>query len=155
MTPTEYDQWRPGAVAHYADEHIRAGSMPRDTAHELAEKQFADLLPDGVATPDHHLLVPEVDGSPVGLLWLFRRPDDTVYVYDVAINEDKRGHGLGRQLMLAGEDRARELGATAIKLHVFGDNTVARRLYRGLGFTETNVMMAKSLIGPEPGESER
>jgi ribosomal protein S18 acetylase RimI-like enzyme len=37
------------------------------------------------------------------------------------------------------------MGIQKVTLHVFGDNTVARSLYRKLGFVETNVVMAKSL----------
>lgn len=70
MSQAEYDEWRPGAVARYADDHARVGSMPADRAQEMAEKQFADPLPDGVYTPEHHLLIPQFDGSAVGLLWL-------------------------------------------------------------------------------------
>jgi len=146
MTAAEYDEWRPGAVADYAEHHIKAGSMPADKAHELSEKQFSELLPDGPSTSGEHLLIPEVDGSVVGLLWLHIVPNDpAAFVYDVVVDERMRGMGLGRQLMQAGEDYAREEGAGSIKLHVFGDNTVARGLYLSLGYRETNVMMAKSL----------
>ncbi len=40
---------------------------------------------------------------------------------------------------------ARELGYDAIGLHVFGDNEVARALYRSAGYVETDVTMRKRL----------
>ena len=40
---------------------------------------------------------------------------------------------------------ARALGYDAIRLHVFGDNAVARRLYRAVGYEETDVTMRKRL----------
>ena len=40
---------------------------------------------------------------------------------------------------------ARSLGYDAIGLHVFGDNDVARTLYRTSGYEETDVTMRKAL----------
>jgi len=48
--------------------------------------------------------------------------------------------------MEALEPLARSLGYDAIRLHVFGDNAVARGLYQAVGYTETDVTMVK-LIG--------
>ncbi len=147
MTQSEYDEWLPGAVDDYARHHVEAGSMPADEAQRMSEKQFADLLPDGVSTPEHHVLIPDVDGDAVGLLWLHIPSDDapTAFIYDVVVDPARRGTGLGRAVMLAGEQYAVARGAVSMRLHVFGSNTVARHLYTSLGYEETNVMMAKSL----------
>ena len=40
---------------------------------------------------------------------------------------------------------ARTLGYDEIGLHVFGDNEIARNLYRSAGYVETNVSMVKRL----------
>jgi ribosomal protein S18 acetylase RimI-like enzyme len=47
--------------------------------------------------------------------------------------------------MDAFERLARSLRYDTIRLHVFGDNTVARGLYRAVGYTETDVTMVKHL----------
>jgi ribosomal protein S18 acetylase RimI-like enzyme len=148
MTEEEYAAWYPEAIAGYADGHIKAGSMPADSAHEMAAKQFADLLPDGLATPAHHLLIGEADGERVGVLWLNIPTEGervNAFVYDVEVEESQRGKGYGRGMMVGAERYALDHGAATIKLHVFGDNTVARGLYRSLGYVETNVNMAKPL----------
>jgi ribosomal protein S18 acetylase RimI-like enzyme len=114
----------------------------------MATKQFGDLLPAGVETAEHHLLVGVVDGPEVGMLWLKipTTPEPVVaFVYGVEVDEPMRGRGYGRAIMLAAESYAREHGAATIRLHVFGDNTVARGLYESLGYETTNVNMAKSL----------
>ena len=67
------------------------------------------------------------------------------FVYDIAIHEDRRGQGYGRAAMLACAERARELGAHSVGLHVFGRNTVARGLYTSLGFQEPDVTMSLPL----------
>jgi ribosomal protein S18 acetylase RimI-like enzyme len=148
MTAAEYDAWVPGAIEAYAADHVRVGSKPADTALETATKEFETLLPDGVDTAEHHLLVVMADDDRVGILWLNIADNIAgpgAFVYDVEVDAAKRGKGYGRGIMLAAEDYARDRGATSIKLHVFGDNTVARRLYDSLGYSATNVIMAKPL----------
>lgn len=146
MTRAEYDAWSPRAIAEYANDHVRAMSMPQDRAQEMAEEQFVDLLPDGPATAEHHLLVPEIDGASIGSLWLHLPVDSDnrmAFVFDVEVTQVLRGRGFGRAVMIAAEDYARARGAASMRLHVFGDNVAARGLYESLGFTVTNVMMAK------------
>lgn len=147
MTEAECAEWMPHAISSYAEDHIRMGSMPADKAHELAAKQFAELLPDGPNTARHDLLVAEDGGERVGIVWL-NMPENaggTVFVYDVEVDEDKRGQGYGRAIMVAAEEHGRQGGAGAIRLHVFGDNVAARRLYESLGYEATNINMAKPL----------
>ena len=152
MSEAEYVEWYPRAISEYAEGHIKAGSMPADTAHDLAAKQFADLLPDGLATTAHHLLIGEVEGERVGILWLnipVEGEKVNAFVYDVEVESDQRGKGYGRGMMVGAESYARDHGAATIKLHVFGDNTVARALYISLGYLETNVNMAKALTSED------
>jgi len=149
MTPDEYDAWLPNSIEEYAAEHARAGSRPADKSLEMAHEEFQKLLPHGLATPEHHLLVGHVDGAPVGFLWLRIPPAGPgsvdAFVYNVEVDPDQRGKGYGRGLMEGAEVYARDQGATAIRLHVFGHNTVARSLYESLGYATTNVNMVKPL----------
>jgi RimJ/RimL family protein N-acetyltransferase len=46
------------------------------------------------------------------------------------------------------ENKARELGAGKVELHVFGHNREARTLYEKLGYTATSIVMAKP-VGTE------
>jgi ribosomal protein S18 acetylase RimI-like enzyme len=151
MTQEEFDAWMPRAIEAYAADHERNGSRPPGQALEIAKQEFATLLPDGVDTAEHHLLTGTVGGRPIGMLWLFlpaapRAGTTGAFVYDVEVDPDKRGGGFGKGLMLAAEDFARQHGADVIKLHVFGDNTVAIRLYERLGYEPTNINMAKRLV---------
>ena len=156
MTQAEYDEWVPRTIEAYAADHKRNGTWPAGQELDMARKQFALLLPDGPNTASHHLLVGTADGERVGLLWLWIDAPDagstsSAFVYDVEVEEAKRGKGFGRSLMLAAEDFAREHNATAIKLHVFGDNAVAIRLYEALGYQPTSISMAKPLTAPPTG----
>lgn len=67
------------------------------------------------------------------------------WVWDIAIDADKRGRGLGRPAMLLGEEYARARGAHTLGLSVAGFNTGARGLYESLGYETTSVKMRKKL----------
>ena len=147
MTEDEYVDWYPEAIAAYAAEHIKAGSMPADKAHEMAAKQFADLLPDGLATPAHHLLVGEADGGTgSGSCGSTSRPRAKVSTRSSTTSRwrPQRGKGYGRAIMEAAEHYSLDHRAATIKLHIFGDNTVARSLYESLGY------VARTSTWPSP-----
>ena len=148
MTAAEYDVWIEATTVWYAEDRATATGMPRDVSLEKARAQVATLLPDGHATAGMYLLLVVDDtGTEVGVLWLGPHPErpDTLYVWDISIDEPFRGRGFGRAAMLAAEDVARDAGAVAIGLNVFGPNTAARRLYDSLGYDVTSQQMLKKL----------
>ena len=149
MTPEQYESWLPAAVEGYAQQRSESGLGALDSTRERAVKEFDTLLPDGVATPDHHLLVAYDDGRTVGTLWLHIHDEWGVrraFVYDVEVDESQRGRGYGRAIMTAGEEYARGQGASTMALNDVAQNDVARSLYDKLGYLVTNVNMQKGLV---------
>ncbi|HWU84948.1 MAG TPA: GNAT family N-acetyltransferase, partial [Rhodocyclaceae bacterium] len=55
-------------------------------------------------------------------------------IHDVVVTESERGQGIGRQLMQAAEELARELGCCKLTLEVLQGNTKAQAVYRSLGY---------------------
>jgi ribosomal protein S18 acetylase RimI-like enzyme len=135
-------------LAGYIDGRIGAGEAP-EKARRIAQEQTAVLFPDGRPAPGQLVYrVIDDDGVAVGLLWIGPHgPDDPhhFWVWDVAIDENQRGRGLGRAAMLLAEEAARHHGATELGLNVFGPNTVARRLYESLDYETTAINMRKAL----------
>lgn len=129
----------------YLAELVRSGMSPKE-AEENADRNLARTFPDGIPVEGQHIGHVVVDGQDVGVLWLGLAGDepDRWYVYDVEIDEDKRGRGFGRQAMLLAES-FREHGAVTLGLNVFGFNSIARSLYRSLGYEESAVQMRKKL----------
>jgi ribosomal protein S18 acetylase RimI-like enzyme len=148
MVTDEFEAWLRGAIDGYAAHHAAAGSWPAEGSVERAQREFDELLPDGLQTAQHHLLVATANGGRVGILWLKVPPpgEEPAFVYDVEVDPDQRGRGYGRAIMVAAETYSIDHGARRIRLHVFGANTVARSLYESLGYDVTNVVMAKSLV---------
>ena len=141
----EYDAFIARAMAYYVDDMVRAG-IERDVAQAKADKDLPQLLPDGLATPDHFMYAIEHDGRFAGYLWLCNRDGElghSLFVYAVEIDDELRGRGLGRAAMVFAEEEAQRLGIAKVALNVFGGNAAARHLYLSLGYEETAVHMEK------------
>ena len=146
MTDAEYQRFLEPAIAEYAQDHVQAGQWTAEEAMGQSRKEFLALLPDGVKTPDHYLftLVNETRQN-VGMLWFAMRGHGEAFVYDVRVDDAFRRRGYASQAFLELENKARNLGATRISLHVFGKNHGAIEMYNKLGYEPTNILMAKAL----------
>jgi ribosomal protein S18 acetylase RimI-like enzyme len=154
MTSAQFDVWSRRSADGFVAQQVAAGLQPEPEARAFAEQQLEDLLPEGAATPTHHLWQVVAQNDVVGALWLRVRalPAEVEgYVFDIEIEARARGRGFGRATMLAAEVAARDLGADVIRLNVFADNTAAVRLYESLGYTATAVSLTKWLTGDPSG----
>jgi ribosomal protein S18 acetylase RimI-like enzyme len=123
-----------GFSTEYADENI-----------ESSRKQF---FPNDELAPGNFLFFAFNDGVKVGKLWLcsVERESKTEWsVYDIETFEGFRGKGFGRRIMLEAEDYVRSKNGASISLSVFGNNSVARKLYDSLNYETIRVGMKKSL----------
>ena len=153
LRPLREDEWsafREDSKREYAADMVENGGFTRGAAERKAERDFASLLPDGLATEEQFIFAIEDSGTgeKVGRLWFARRATDAgevAFLFDIHLDEGARGKGLGRSAMLALEEEARARGLERISLNVFGGNAVARGLYASLGYRETAVWMAKEL----------
>ena len=150
MNVEEFERYLERAIPEYADMHLRAGNVAPEDSLKRAQKDYADLLPQGVATPGHHLFTfMAVDGSAsLGMCWFEIKQTQgktKAFIYDFYLEEAHRGKGLSRQVMDEVERRASTLGAVSIGLHVFGDNLAARALYEKCGFRYGDMQMIKDL----------
>jgi len=149
MEPGAWDAWRHSSIVRYAADMVRVGAWSPETAEDQATALFARLVPDGRETAGHEFRSVVADtGETVGALW-FAAEDEvghgTAFIWDIVIDSSHRGGGYGRAAMEALEPLARSLGYDAIRLHVFGDNAVARGLYQAVGYAETDVTMSKRI----------
>jgi ribosomal protein S18 acetylase RimI-like enzyme len=132
---SEFDSWYPRLVEGYGQSFVDAGLLSPEEARVRAEEQTAELLTDGLATEGHEFVTLLDRGEPVGEIWLRHGLEPGMsYVFDVEVHADQRGKGYGRALMIAGEAASLAAGSERLGLHVFGHNTVARRLYEKLAY---------------------
>jgi GNAT superfamily N-acetyltransferase len=125
---TDYDGWSRlwnGYNAFYG----RAGAtaLPEQITAATWERFFA---------PDEpvHALVAEYQGQIVGLAhYLYHRSTtrlhDVCYLQDLFTDEQLRGKGIGRHLVLAVYDAAREAGSSRVYWQTQASNAAGRALY--------------------------
>ena len=148
MTQEEYDAWRAQSVRDYAADIAKSRDLDPEAALAQSAGEFAQLLPDGLASTDMHLWTAVLEDEAVGMGWIElrqRASGVSAWIYDISLDADHRGRGLGRRLLDALHAAARDLGATSMALNVFGDNTAAIRLYETSGYTVTAQQMRKDL----------
>jgi len=108
---------------------------------------YAALIADGLVR------VLRRDGRICGVLVLIGR-DDHLLLDNVAVAPEAQGHGLGRRLVEAAEDVARDLGYATVRLYTHETMVENIALYEHLGFSITHrakdrgydrIYMAKTL----------
>lgn len=62
------------------------------------------------------------------------------WVYYLATDPEQRGRGIGRALMLAGEEWLKARGCPRIRLMVRDDNTQATGFYQAIGYERQDVI---------------
>jgi ribosomal protein S18 acetylase RimI-like enzyme len=67
------------------------------------------------------------------------------YVSMLAVTTEAEGSGVGKALLAAADDWARQRGYRHLALDTFGDNTHARAVYQRLGYQEESVRMVRLL----------
>ena len=104
---------------------------------------------------DGEYLLGAVNGAPVGVCqmrfrWSVWKSAEDCWLEDLFVREEARRFGLGRALVDAAVERARERGCKRIELDVNEDNTAARALYEACGFLTEPKPPGKTLFIGRP-----
>jgi GNAT superfamily N-acetyltransferase len=108
------------------------GTSPSDEANERLARTLADDPREGF-----QLLARDVRGRAVGFArvfwsWSGTRACRIAVLNDLLVLEHARGSGVGRALITAAADRARDGGAAVLEWQTAPDNARAQRLYDAL-----------------------
>jgi GNAT superfamily N-acetyltransferase len=93
----------------------------------------ARAIMEHIVPPCRFVLLEGEDGPSACALTVVE--DGWAGIFDVAVREDLRGRGLGRQIMAVTTGQAVLAGARRAYLQVVRDNRPAVQLYLGLGYT--------------------
>jgi GNAT superfamily N-acetyltransferase len=131
LTADDRSAWEP-LWAGYNEFYERRG--PTAVSPEQTELTFTRFL-DPIEPM--HAFVAELDGELVGLThYLFHRNTITVtpvcYLQDLFTDGSARGRGVGRALIEAVYDAAREAGSSRVYWQTHHTNATARALYDGV-----------------------
>jgi ribosomal protein S18 acetylase RimI-like enzyme len=147
MPPDDIGPWLEQSKADHIADRVDTGEDP-ETAGRSTNAISERLFPGGVPAEGQFVFLVTEDATPVGSVWLGAREDgssDVWFLWSIEIDVAARGHGLGRQAVRLAEEFARRRGATKLELNVFGNNSVARGLYEGLGYRISTIQMSKVL----------
>jgi GNAT superfamily N-acetyltransferase len=131
-------------------ELLNAYSMdPMADAKPLAERTWRELIPALQRHPTTLVFLAWREAEPIGLAICFlgfstfaARP--LVNIHDFFVSPVFRGTGVGRLLLAAVENRAREMGCCKLTLEVLENNRRAMAVYAAAGF-------AQATYAPEAG----
>lgn len=146
MSEAEFDAFKAFLTVEYEQDVAGGLGVPVEEVREQARQQLDTLMKDGIASSEHRywqVVAPEV--GDVGVLWVMLRPRQEAFIYFIGIDEAYRGKGYGEQTMRELEAVMRSQGVKRIALNVFGDNTVAQRLYQRVGYRAAAITMVKDV----------
>ncbi len=118
---------------------------------DCRRRKYRDWLADERGT----LLIAEQDGEPIGYAMLTLGPgaatwdvgDRVIEVETLSVLAHARGNGVGRALLDAAADVAKEAGAQALAAGVAHTNTDAIRFYEREGFGQFYVTLLRTDVG--------
>jgi GNAT superfamily N-acetyltransferase len=150
MTESEFGCFIALSMEDHIRSHIQAGNWTEENAQENMNQLRLQMIPDNMATPNHHFYTLKEDGSGkrAGGLWFTVQSNGQgrfIFVVDIQVSEEFRRRGFGSQAFKFMEDKAREMGIKTIYLNVFEHNVNARRMYEKLGYSGENELMMKQL----------
>jgi ribosomal protein S18 acetylase RimI-like enzyme len=149
MTADEYGSYVDEVQAAVVRELV--ATMPEDEARATAAGGIAQYLPQGVATPNHTLVIAEdAAGTPVGNAWVGPDPhraedSDAVWLYDINVYPQARRNGFGSAILAEVEALVVRDGKTRLGLNVVATNEAAIALYRKSGYAVLTMQMSKPL----------
>ncbi|MFD6681930.1 GNAT family N-acetyltransferase [Micromonospora parva] len=136
----------PAVIALLADD-VLGKARDFTEVDEAYERAFAAIDAD----PRNQLIVAEQGGDLVGCLQityipgLGRHGSERSLIESVRVRSDRRGQGLGRDLMTWAIDQARQRGCALVQLTTDKTRTDAHRFYLGLGFVSSHEGMKLAL----------
>ncbi|MET8093850.1 GNAT family N-acetyltransferase [Micromonospora sp. NPDC005220] len=136
----------PAVIALLADD-VLGKARDFTAVDEAYEKAFAAIDAD----PRNQLIVAEQNAELVGCLQityipgLGRHGSERSLIESVRVRSDRRGQGLGRDLMAWAIDQARQRGCALVQLTTDKTREDAHRFYLGLGFVASHEGMKLAL----------
>ncbi len=95
--------------------------------------------------PEHHLCIAYVEGAPAGFISgvELTHPDKGVemFLYEIGVDDGFRGRGVGKALVAALAELARDRGCYGMWVLTDAENAAALNTYRSAGATERGLQV--------------
>lgn len=132
----------------YAKDRMQSNLLSEQKAKEFTQDQWATFLPEGQTTEGHFFfkLITASDNMQIGESWLFiNYSNQSAYIFELFLEANLRGKGLGKSSLYALEQFAKSEGANTLGLNVFATNDIAKSLYTSFGFRDVSTDMIKAI----------
>jgi len=115
-------------------------------------RAFIEFFKNELERPETRLIIAEEQMTPVGYAFVRMEPasiealcEPSAWLHDIYVDPRFRGRGVGRQLVLAAIESAKQLGSSNLMLGVSPANVQARQFYERLGLRVTMFEMRLEL----------
>jgi GNAT superfamily N-acetyltransferase len=153
FTEAEFAGFLERTVSRKSAKWVERGIWAPEEALETCRRDYAEFLPEGLATPHHHFcwLVDASTAARVGEVWYMAPVQGgkvQFWVNWIAVHPEHRRHGYATEALHLLEEEARTLGADRMWLTVWAENPGAMALYARLGYVPSNMNLVKRLSAP-------
>jgi aminoglycoside 6'-N-acetyltransferase I len=155
-------------VAHGPRQGVEVrGAVPADAAdlarllrqlgYDMNAAEAATRLETVLRDPQGSLLVAADYGPVVGVIalhWcaMLPYPRPVARITTLVVDEQERQRGIGRLLLKAGAQAARQAGCDVLELTTAAHRAEAHAFYRAQGFVESSLRFTRSLRRNRPAE---
>ena len=147
MSSHEYDTYIKNKIERYsATLHENTYEATTESCYLRAEKAINGYLPEGFKTKHHEFYIINEQNEDVGHVWIkIDEQKKSAFLYEIFLVESARSKGIGKRVMEESEILLVKRNVEFFKLHVFGSNEPAIRLYNYLGFEIAGINMYKMI----------
>lgn len=149
MAEEDYKRFYNKSLQEYAYNQVQVGNWAAQDAVSLARTELAEMLPQGLETPNAYLsnVINDADEK-IGMMWFYvddGRPKKTAVLLDFFLFPQFRGKGLEEQSLAVFEKGIKAVGVERVELQVFGHKHDEIALYTASQYFKTMVLFAKEL----------
>ncbi len=139
MNLREFESFREYSTNDYAKDLMKEQNISSESALKQAITEFSDMLPEGIKTKDHSLMmiVDENKKKTVGVIWyLYEITEGTkqVFLNDLLIYEEERRKGYAMTALSEMVHNANMAGCIHSIIYVWKHNPPGINLYTKCGY---------------------